>query len=181
MDRARLVHLLAHLVGERGGDEVAHLGAERFRGRRRQEVHQRAPTSGAVPARREPPVLVRGRVEHERPTLGAAVVELDVVLLHEAVAAVEVETTLGGALRVLGREQQGHRTEIGGVGATGVARPRRLAGEQLRAVERDGDVGQRVLDRLERADRLAELVALGDVRAGEPERAQTQADERGTR
>ena len=91
----------------------------------------------------------------------------------------EVEPTFGGALGVLGREQQGHRTEVGGVGATGVARPRRFAGEQLRAVERDRDVGQRVLDRLEGADRLAELVALGDVLAGEPERAETQADERG--
>ena len=75
----------------------------------------------------------------------------------------EVEPALRGTLRVLGREQQGHRTEIDGFGATGVARPGRLAGKQLRAVERDGDVGQRVLDRLERADRLAELVALADV------------------
>ncbi len=45
VDRAGLVDLLAHLVGERGGDEVADLGAERFRGCRRQEVHQRVPTS----------------------------------------------------------------------------------------------------------------------------------------
>ena len=167
MDGAGLVDLLTHLVGERGSDEVAHFFAERNRCGRGHEVHQRVPTSGPYRRAASRWYSCVGVSITKRPTLGAAVIELDVVLLHVAVAAVEVKPAFRGALRVLGREQERHRTEVGGVVATGVERPGRFAGEQLRAVERDRDVGQRVLDRLERADRLAELVALGDVLAGD--------------
>ena len=178
---AGVVRALAHLVGEDGGDERAHLVAELLGAGGRREVHVRPPTPGdrAVPEVGEPRVLAAGFVEHVRPALGPPVEELDVVLLHEAVATVVVQRPLGRVLRPFGAEQERHRGELRGVVALGVERPRRLAREQLRAVERDCDVGETVLQALERTDGHTELLAFGHVGDRDRQRAEPEADERG--
>ena len=56
------------------------------------------------------------------------------------------------------------------------ARPRRLAHERLGAVDRGDRVGQVVRDRLERAERLVELVAVLGVLHGDVERVLRAAD-----
>ena len=56
-----------------------------------------------------------------------------------------------------------------------VVGPRRLVGEELRAVERDAHVGQGVLQALEGPDGDTELLALGHVPHRDLERAQPQA------
>ena len=181
VDRAGLAYLVSHVVGEVGRDHLPHFFPESLSRLRRPEVHQRAAREWSVASGGEALVFADRRVEDERPALRAAVVELDVVLLHVAVAAVEVQRAFRGALRRLCGEQERHRGQVGRVGARFVDGPRGLAGEELRAVERNRDVGERVLDRLERADRLAELVAFCDVRACDGQRARTQTGQHGAR
>src|SRR5438034_2075426 len=91
-------------------------------------------------------VLAPGVAEYVRPSLGPAVEELDVVLLHESIAAVVVQGAFGGVLGPLGAEQERHGRELRRTVEFSVGGPGGLASEQLRAVERDRDVGQGVLD-----------------------------------
>src|SRR5437879_4395340 len=104
-------------------------------------------------------VLVLGVLVDERPAPRPPVVQLDVVLPHDAVATVEVQRPGGGRLGQLGGEQERHGRQPGPVARIVVARPRRLANEQTGAVDGANHVGQTVLHRLERPDRTVELVA----------------------
>ena len=132
-------------------------------------IHQPAST-GRRTGVGEPPVPLWGP-EHERPTLGSAVIELDVILLHEAVAAMEVEPCLARWRVRPGIKAIAPRS-------TASARPasRSAALRSSCALVERTATSASVLDRLERADRLAELVALADGR--ESRRHPTQADER---
>ena len=101
----------------------------------------------------------RGSPSRERPCLGPAVVELDVVLEGEAVAAVHVQRHVAGPAGRPGGEEEGHRGERGELLLVVGLGPRRLAGEEAGAVHQGGRIGQVAGDRLERSDRRAELDA----------------------
>ena len=105
-----------------------------------------------------------GRVaEQEAAGLGPAEVQLDVVLLHEPVAAVHVQRPRRGAGRCRPSRPVGHDRERRLGGVADVQRPHGLVRQQVGAVEVHGQVGEAVLDHLERADGGAELEAFGGV------------------
>ena len=56
----------------------------------------------------ESQAFARGIIEHERPSTGSAVEELDVVLLGEPVAAVEVQGSVSGVAGAVGVEHERH-------------------------------------------------------------------------
>ena len=96
---------------------------------------------------------------------------------HVPVPAVDVEPHARRLLGGPGREQEGHagqrRELVGGVDR----RPGRLAGQQAGAVDGGRGVGQIPGDRLERADRDAELLAALGVGDADAEGGGRQADE----
>ena len=160
--RAGRVHPLDDLVREMLGHERPDLVATRVGRVLRQEAE-----------RRDAPVLEPGVAGRKRPRLGPPEEQLDVVLEHEAVAAVHVQRCGRGLLGGLSREHVGHRRE------QRLGSARRFVREQAPAVDRGGRVGQPVLHGLERADGHAELPALLHIGDADVERALGQAHQRG--
>src|SRR6478735_4018407 len=101
--------------------------------------------------------------EHESRRLRSTKEELDVVLLHEAVAAVVMERRGGDRLRRLPAERERHRRERRRSGLARVDCPCGLAGEQRGSIECGREIRQVVLHGLERTDRYPELLAIPDV------------------
>ena len=161
---------LDHVGPEVLAQELADLVAEGVAALAEAEVHQPSSSAGPKSASARCSVPRRGSPSSERPRLGPPVVELDVVLEREPVAAVHVQRGRGRLLRGPGREQERHPRQRGRVGFAFVGRPRRFPREQLRAVDRGGDVGEPVRDRLERSDGHPELVALLGVLDAELQR-----------
>ena len=99
----------------------------------------------------------------ELPRLGAPEVELGVAFDGESQAAVDLDSSGAHVSTGLSSEQLGHGGQGPGV-AAGVTGPGGLMHEDTAAVDGGNAVGQVVGDRLERPDRLVELVAyLGAV------------------
>ena len=92
-----------------------------------------------------------------------AVGALDLVLLHVAVAAVDLDALVGDLVADAGREQLRHRDLADGVLAVGEA-PRGRVDHLLRRLDLRRHVGELVADDLEPADRAAERLALLGVR-----------------
>src|SRR5712692_3208251 len=89
-------------------------------------------------------------------------VPLDLVLLDEAVAAVDLHGVRRDAHGHLGGEELGHR-RLGPEGLAPVLEERRAQREQARRLDRRRHVGQHPLDHLVLADRHAEALALARV------------------
>ena len=109
--------------------------------------------------------------------LRALDVELHVVLEHEAVAAVEVQARFGRLDRDVAGPPLGHRRQRWPVGIVVIERDGRLVSEELASRHRGVEIGETVLDGLERSDRHTELVALLDVVDGQVERGSCQPGE----
>src|SRR5581483_7006806 len=107
--------------------------------------------------------------------LRVAIQLLDRVVLHESVAAEQVDGERRDPLRDLGREDLAHR-RLGEERLAGVAEPRGVVDEQPRRFELGGGARELMLDRLEFGDGLAELLALFRVLDGVVERALREAD-----
>src|SRR5688572_9470628 len=107
--------------------------------------------------------------------LRAAEEQLDVVLDRESDAAPDLLADPRALAVGLAREQLGHRGEPGDRAALRVV-PRRLVDERAAAVDPRRRVGHVVRERLERAERLVELLARLGVLDGDLERAVGAAD-----
>ena len=97
------------------------------------------------------------------------------VVLDEPVAAVNLHAVLGGAHRDLAGEQLGHRRLERHAPAL-ILQPGRAIGQQPRRFDAGGVVDQLPANRLERADRRAELLPLEGVAARRLVGALGQAD-----
>src|SRR5689334_3102354 len=105
---------------------------------------------------REDEKLAAGIGERYRPSLGPPVVELDVVLVGEAVSAVHVKAVLTRLIGRFGGEHKGHRGQCRPVGLLCVQCPTRLVDQQLGAVKGAQEVRERMRNRLVHTDRLPE-------------------------
>ena len=169
------------------GREGLGLGLNRLEMRWRVEIHQASSRTTALDRAPRPGgsvQLVRDHVElplrvgeRGNPGLGPPVVELNVTLSREAVAAMNVETVLRGRVRHLGSEDIRHRGERlpGREGL--VEGPARLPGQELRAVLGHESVRQGVRDRLIGPDPNAECLALACVRGTDLYRLAGQSDQ----
>src|ERR1700744_3712659 len=97
--------------------------------------------------------------KRDGPRLGPAVVELDVVLLGEAVSAVDVQAVLGRLVGRFGSEDERHRGERRPVVVPAVQCPAGLVHQQLGAIQGAQRVGEGMRNGLIHADRLAESLA----------------------
>src|SRR5919197_4913837 len=104
-----------------------------------------------------------------------AVEPRDRVLVHEAIAAVDLQGVVRDPVGELAREELRHRRRLP-VGTTLVLEPRSLVDEPARGLDLRRHVHELELDRLEGGDRLPELPPLARVRGrelvgalGEPE------------
>src|SRR5262249_44119590 len=104
-----------------------------------------------------------------------AVQARDGVLVHETVAAVDLEAPVRRAVRELAGEELRHRGGAAEVAAL-VLLPRGLVDEPARRLDLRRHVDELLLHRLELRDRLAELLALLRVVVGEVVRALREAD-----
>ena len=102
----------------------------------------------------------RARAEERLARLDAAHEELHVVLPRVADAAVDLDALLGEQALAVAGGGLGHRRRARAAGIVLGDRERREVAERPGALERDHHVGELVLDRLERPDRHAELLAL---------------------
>ena len=133
---------------------------------------------GTVSNMRSASVSSSRRVAEQQPCrLGAAEVELDVVLLHEPVAAVHVQRCRRDRLGGFARERQGVDREARSDGLAFVERPHGLGGQEVGAVEAGRHIGQSMGDGLERPDRYVELLALDGVLRAERERRPAETDQ----
>ena len=93
-------------------------------------------------------------------SFGPAIVEMTIGLPREADAAMRLDVLLRRQMKCFGRGDTrggGGQRQFGRIGGQ---RPRTVIGIRARQLDRDIDVGELVLDRLERADGAAERVAL---------------------
>ena len=167
--RARLVRALGHVGRAMLGEERAHLQPEvAWRVVVEGPVHGSEPVGHALE-------LVGWIAERERPRGGTAKRELNVLLEHESVPTVHVKAHAGCTARHATTEPQRHRREHTSLALVRSSKPR----QQGRPVDGGGDVGESVLECLERADRHAELLARRRVVDGELQRPVCETDERG--
>ena len=110
----------------------------------------------------------------ERP--GPLQEEVEVALPRVADGAVDLQGHPGGQVGGVGRHRLGHGRVVGERRLRRGERPGGAVGGGPGELERDPGVGQVVLDGLEAADRLAELVALLGVGGGHGDHAVGQAD-----
>src|SRR5271155_1437810 len=114
--------------------------------------------SGTEPSVREDEKLASGVGERHGPSLGPPVIKLDVVLLGEAVSAMDVEAVLARLIGRFGGEHKGHRGKCRPVLLIGVECPTRLMDQQSGTVQGAQDVRERMRNSLIHADRLPERV-----------------------
>ena len=117
--------------------------------------------------------------ERHCPRLGPPVVELDVVLLGEAVSAVDVQAVLTRLIGRFGGKDKRHRGERRPVVLLAVQRPARLVNQQLGAIQGAQSVGEGMRNGLIHADRLAERLADFGVFGTNMHGFQSQPDQRG--
>src|SRR6188472_374449 len=117
--------------------------------------------------------LVRALADLEN--LLVAIEAGDRELVHEAVAAVDLERLVDDAVRELARVELRHR-RLERERATSVLEPRRLEDELPSRLDLDRHVGELERDGLERADRASELLPLLCVGEGEVVRALREPD-----
>src|SRR5207302_8825866 len=134
--------------------------------------HERA-LEPEVPRDDHPLDFVRALADLE--DLLVAVEPRDRVLLHVAVAAVDLERPVRDAVRQLARVELRHRGFLRERAAL-VLEPRRLVDEIAPRLDLRGHVRESELDGLELDDRLAELASLLRVALGEVVRALREAD-----
>src|ERR1700742_4546082 len=115
--------------------------------------------SGTEASIREDEKLASGVGESHGPRLGAAIVELDVVLLGEAVSAVDVQAMLGRLVGRFGGGDDRHRGERRPVVLAAIQCPAGLVHQQLGAVQGAHRIREWMRNSLIHADRLAERFA----------------------
>ena len=120
----------------------------------------------------------RGIAEDQRPSLGAQIVQMDVVVGGEAVAAEGVQRLRDGAACAIGippGRQGDFRARVGRV-VGDVAD--RLPGEIFAAVDIADEVGEWMRDALIRSDGLPERDAFPGIRCGQPDSLVRQTRQR---
>ena len=174
---ARLVRAREHRCRQVLADERAHLRPERLGVVVEPEVEQ--PSRLAAPQPVGDDLQLATRIaQTQAPRLGSSEVELHVVLEHESVPAVEVQARGSRVLRDRTAEHEGLRRPRRRCGLGLVEGAHRVPGEEGGAGDRGLELGEPVLDHLERADRHAELVAVLHVLDPELERGACKAGER---
>ena len=133
---------------------------------------------GEVARDDEPLDLIGPFVDLEN--LGIAEKLGDRVVLHEAVAAEDLDRVGGDLHRGIGGEALAHGGEtIQLRQILGIGRARRLEDQRAPRLDRHGAVGQHLLDHLKATDRLAELAAARRVDERVVERPLGRADRLG--
>src|SRR2546423_4007169 len=104
--------------------------------------------------------MIRRLAEEAAIEHGAAEPQLQIVLPREADAAVELRAFARGAVEEIREMSLGQRRVPLGLIMDAIEGMRRVPPQRQRRLEIAGEVGQLMLDRLERTDRLTELHAL---------------------